>query len=57
MFVPVIPVGLGLPADIKPPSLELINKLLELNLNTSTSIENTEAVTEVDDSEDNWFEE
>ena len=45
LLVPVMPDGLGLPADIKPPSLELMNKLLELNLNTSTSIENTEAVT------------
>ena len=45
LLVPPIPLGLGLPADIKPPWLELINRLLELNLNTSTSIENTEAVT------------
>ena len=45
MFVPVIPVGLGLPADIKPPPLELINKLFDRNVNTSTSISATDAVT------------
>ena len=45
LFVPSIPVGRGLPADMNPPSLELINKLLALNLYTSTSISATEAVT------------
>ena len=45
LFVPVIPVGLGLPADIKPPWLELTNKLLADNLNTSTSTSKTDAVT------------
>ncbi len=45
LFVPSIPVGLGLPADINPPSLELINKLFALNLKTSTSTLNKEAVT------------
>ena len=45
LFVPSIPVGRGLPADIKPPPLELINKLFDLNANTSTSISATDAVT------------
>ena len=45
LLVPVIPVGLGFPAYINPPSLELIKRLLADNLNTSTSIVKTEAVT------------